>query len=143
MSTILAKMKTPTSLLLCLIIAGVAAPTVAAAADPAMRINVQAEKTNAILNIDEGDVCDVNEDKKRNGVCAQTNDFRGKKIQVIASFADSVTEAMLAPLKLKGGSSIVGTLQCKRIRMGKLPDIPQLDAMVLADGCTLKALKNK
>lgn len=127
-----------------MIFAGVTAPTAAWAASPALPINAQVEKTNAVLTIAEGDVCKYKaENEKKNALCAKTSDFKGKKMQVWAAFAESVTETTLAPLREKGGSSLEGTLQCKRIRMGTLPDIPQFNDVVLADGCTIKSLRNK
>lgn len=126
------------------ILAGTIATSAAAESTvPELRMNAEVNKTNAVLIIDEGDVCTIRIGKKSEGMCAKTSDFKGKKLQVMAGFAASVTEAELVPLRVKGGSSIVGTLECKRIRMGTLPDIPQLNQIVLADGCTIKALKNK
>jgi hypothetical protein len=137
-------MKTFTTLLLCSIFTGVGAPTAAFAASPDMPIKAQVEKTNAILTVVEGDVCKYKaSNERKSALCAKTSDFKGKKMQVWAAFAESVKEATLAPLREKGGSSLEGTLQCKRIRMGTLPDIPQFNDVVLADGCTITALTNK
>lgn len=131
-------MKLPITALLSLLVAGAAL-----AAQPQLRINAQADKANAVLNVTEGDVCSVNFDKERKGLCAKSNDFQGKKLQVWAAFADSVTEAALAPLRAKGGESIIGAVQCKRVRMGTLPDIPGMPPLVIAEECTIKSLRNK
>jgi hypothetical protein len=131
-------MKLPIAALLSLLVAGAAL-----AAPPELRINAQVDKANAVLSLDDGDVCDINLDKKREGICGTTTEFKGKKQQVWAGFSDSVTKAMIAPLRAKGGESIVGTVQCKRVRMGTLPDIPEMPAMVIAEECTIKSLKNK
>lgn len=129
-------MKLPIAALLSLLFSGAAL-----AAQPQLRVNAQVDKANAVLSVDEGDVCSVNIDKERKGLCAKSDEFKGKKLQVWAAFADSVTEDTLAPLRAKSG--LFGTIQCKRVRMGTLPDIPGMPPLVIAEECTIKALKSK
>lgn len=129
-------MKPPITAFLSLLVVGTAL-----AAQPPLRINALVDKANAVVNVDEGDVCSVNIDKERKGLCAKTSDFQGKKLQVMAAFSDSVTDTVLAPLRSESGLS--GAVQCKRVRMGTLPDIPGMPPLVIAEECTIKALRKK
>ncbi|MES2320145.1 MAG: hypothetical protein V4631_21925 [Pseudomonadota bacterium] len=133
-------MKTSSSVLVCLLIATLAPAALASSALPQLRFNAVEERTNAPLTIDAGMVAAINGGRELNGLMAETDDFKGKKIKAFIVFADSVTAAVRQDLMASQGR-IGGTLQCKRIRMGDSPDMPAMKTLVLADECTIKALK--
>lgn len=126
-------------LILSLAIAAVALPAMATRALPQFRVNALSEKSNAIISIDQGALSAFGGSRDPNGILATTKDFKGSPLKAYVIFADSVAEDTI--LELAGfQGKIAGTLQCKRIRMGNSPDLPQVKTAVLAEDCVIKQL---
>ena len=126
-------------IILSLAIAAVALPAMATRALPPFRVNALAEKTNAVIAIDQGALSQFAGSGSPNGILATTRDFKGGPLKAYVIFADSVAEDTILDLAGFQGK-IAGTLECKRIRMGTSPDLPQVKTAVLAENCVIKQL---
>lgn len=126
-------------LILSFVIAAVAIPAMATRALPQFRVNALAEKTDAVISIDQGALSAFAGSRDPNGILATTKDFKGAALKAYVIFADSVAEDAIVDLASFQGK-IAGTLQCKRIRMGSSPDFPQVKTAVLAENCVIKQL---
>lgn len=131
-----------TSTLLRLILtAAMATPLIAASAEPTIKFNASEEKKDVVLTLNSVGVAKLLFASDENGLVGFTNDFKGKRLAVMAVFAEPISKPDRTML-MRAGNGRTGTVQCKRVRVGESPEAAIMKTFVMAEGCAMIKFQN-